>query len=806
MPLDILAAIREAGLTGIIFPDQVSINGVNPPVTFFWGSELFTIVETLSVHIGEVPCLYVGNTTKKDSTTYGIKMKLAENSRRVLEARYLLRDKKGKVIEEPEDLFARVAKDIAKADFEYGKSDVEVAETEEAFYKMMENLEFIPNSPTLFNAGRPLQLLSACFVLPVEDSLEGIFSTLKDMVMVQRTGGGTGFSFSRLRPRGDLVKKTMREASGPISFMQSYDSATGVIKQGGMRRGANMGILRVDHPDIREFIHCKDQGNEILSNFNVSVAATDEFMKAVKQGKSIELVNPRSGEFHEEVDAQELFDEMCQNAWRTGDPGMWFIDRTNELEPANDLIEATNPCGEQPLLPYESCVLGSINVAKFIVEGVAIAGVHGFHWDRLRETIWKCVHFLDNVIDRNRYPIDSIRGMSQKYRRIGLGIMGWADALVLLRIPYDSPEALELAEKLMNFITDEAFNASVDLAKQRGPFLGYKDSSYETLPKVPRNILRTTIAPTGTISRIAGCSSGIEPYFALAYESHVLDGQVLIDTAPTFEIMLEILGYTPDEIARILTKVVDNGGKLQDLDIGPIGNEAKNLFKTAMEIPWEVHVKMQAAFQKYTDNAVSKTINLPEDATVEDIKGAYMMAYDEGCKGITVYRDKSKVVQVLNLPQEEQATQTRPSVLQSETEKIRTGHDNLYITITHDKGKPLEVFCNIGKAGGDIAAYAQGVGRLISVALRGGVDPELLISQLENISCGHPAYDEGVAIQSDLDAMAKALKRFLVRHGNNIKENDITELRFAECPECGGKLIHEEGCDHCTSCDYTKCY
>lgn len=720
-------------------------------------------------------------------------MKLTKNARTVLEKRYLLRDSNGKVIEEPEDLFARVAKDIARADYNYGASDEEVSIIEDEFYKLMVRLDFLPNSPTLFNAGRPLQLLSACFVLPIEDSLESIFQTMQDMVMVQRTGGGTGFSFSRLRPKGDIVTKTMREASGPVSFMKAYDASTGVIKQGGMRRGANMGILRVDHPDIRDFIHCKDRENQHLTNFNISVAITDKFMRYLDEDEAFPLVNPRTDEVTDWVDPKTLWNLIVNHAWLTGDPGLWFIDRTNQFEPANDLIEATNPCGEQPLLPYESCVLGSINVSNFVREGEL-----NFDWNRLRNVVRWGVHFLDNVIDRNKYPIAEIEKMSREYRRIGLGIMGWADALVKLKMPYDSEAAIDLAGTLMKFISANAFEMSLDLAKQRGPFPGWKKTSYKGR-KPPRNIARTTIAPTGTLSRIAGCSSGIEPYFALAYESHILDGQVLIDKV---ELLQEHLKDDPN-LRPYMDAILKNKGCARGTIVS---DTIQELFPTAMEIPWEVHVKMQAAFQEFTDNAVSKTINMPEDATIDDVKNAYYSAYQLGCKGITIYRDKSKDVQVLNLPQKEKAPLTRPDLLPSETEKIRTGHDNLYITITHREEEPFEVFCNIGKSGGEIAAYSQALGRVISLALRVGVDPVEIIQQLENISCGHHSHDHGEAIFSDPDAIAKALRRFLKRRGMEVPDNgNSLEYRLEECPQCGGRLIHEEGCDKCTSCDYTRC-
>jgi ribonucleoside-diphosphate reductase alpha chain len=557
-------------------------------------------------------------------------MELTENALKVLKARYLLKDEKGNITETPQEMFRRVSKTVASAESLYGGT---LDEWEEKFYEIMTNLRFLPNSPTLMNAGKDMGQLAACFVLPVDDSMKSIFDTLKNAALILQSGGGTGFSFSKLRPKADIVRSTGGIASGPVSFMKIYNTATEVIKQGGARRGANMGILRIDHPDILDFIKIKRSEGE-LSNFNISVAVTDAFMDALKNEKEYDLINPRNKAVVNKLKAKVVFDAIVESAWETGDPGIVFIDRINRANPTPHIgnIESTNPCGEQPLLPYEACVLGSINLSKYVKKSKVESIKQQIDFDSLSKDIKAAVRFLDNAIDVNKYPIPAIEKMHKGNRKIGLGVMGWADMLILLGIPYNHKKAFKLAEDLMRFVRDTARQASVELAEVRGVFQNFKGSVYDAPGMLHvRNATTTTIAPTGTLSIIAGCSSGIEPLFALAYKRLILDTELEEINEYFFEIAKR-RGFYSEELK---TKIIEKGNLR---GIKEVPTEIKRLFKTAHEIPPEDHIEVQACFQEYTDNAVSKTINMPYRSKKEDVAKAFLLAYEKNCKGITIFR------------------------------------------------------------------------------------------------------------------------------------------------------------------------
>jgi len=748
---------------------------------------------------------------------------LSDNARIILARRYLRKDETGRPIEEPEEMFWRVARVIAAVDERYGASPGAVEALAREFYRLMTTRLFEPNSPTLMNAGRPLGQLSACFVLPVEDALsngkDGIYDTLRAMALVHQSGGGTGFSFSRLRPAGDVVRSTMGVASGPVSFMKLYDASTEVVKQGGTRRGANMGILRVDHPDIREFITCKEDVTQV-TNFNISVAVTDAFMEAVKRGEKYPLVNPRTGQVVRYEDAREIFDLIVKGAWATGEPGVFFIDRANAYNPVPHLgqYEATNPCGEQPLLPYDVCNLGSVNVGAFArtdwTPGTPVED--RVDWDGLRQTVHLATHFLDNVIDANNYPLPEIRELADRIRRIGLGIMGWADLLVRVGVPYNSEEAIRLARRLMHFVDDEAKRESERLAEQRGVFPEWERSIWgpdETCARAAdgsrirpmrrlRNCNVTTIAPTGTISIIADCSGGIEPLFAVAFMRNQA-GVLMPDVNKDFVRIAKEQGWYSDELMR---RIAEEG----HIHFDEVPADVQRVFVTAHDVTPEWHIRMQAAFQEFVDSAISKTCNFPQEATEEDVRKIYLMAYELGCKGVTVYRDGSRPAQVLStgktakevasaaakaadleaqladareqlhrlqheneelrkrLEEEEARHQrrrqkrSRPDVLRGTTRRMPSPLGDLYVTINEDdQGRPFELFATLGKAGGAAMADVEAIGRLISLALRSGIPITDIHQQLRGISCDRAVGVGPNKVLSVPDAIAQAIAQHM---------------------------------------------
>jgi ribonucleoside-diphosphate reductase alpha chain len=823
--------------------------------------------------------------------------KLSDNAQIVLAKRYLKKDEEGNPVEEPEVMFWRVARTIAGADARYGASEVHLDELARQFYELMTTGQFEPNSPTLMNAGRPLGQLSACFVLPVEDCLsngkDGIYDTLKAMALVHQSGGGTGFGFSRLRPTDSVVRSTMGVASGPVSFMKLYDASTEVVKQGGTRRGANMGILRVDHPDIRSFITCKDDTTQV-TNFNISVAITDAFMDAVEKGESYDLINPKTGEVAGQENAREIFDMIVHGAWKTGEPGVFFIDRANEYNPVPKLgsYEATNPCGEQPLLPYDVCNLGSINLGKFVKADAPrnLSVDERIDWDHLRTVVHLATHFLDNVIDANRYPLEEIHNLAHTIRRIGLGVMGWADMLIRLGVSYSSDEGVELGRKVMKFVNEESRIASAKLAETRGTFPAWEESIWgpegraatrpdgtRVRPEMAlRNCNLTTVAPTGTISIFAGCSSGIEPLFAVAFMRNQA-GVLMPDVNPDFVALAREQGWYSDEL---MERIAEEG----HIHFDEVPEEVQEVFVTAHDITPEWHVRMQAAFQEHTDSAISKTTNFPREATEEEVREIYELAFQLGAKGVTVYRDGSREGQVLSTGKtakevagrseeavaedeariaelealladareqvhvmrgelerwEHQATEKdltaaaqrhkrqRPSMLKGRTVKMNSPLGDLYVTINEDEmGRPFEVFCTLGKAGGAAMADAEAIGRLVSLALRSGIPITRIKEQLRGISCDRAVGVGPNKVLSAPDAIGQAIERYLEEKEGVQAElpmptaapatgatqpapvsraYDRGQSFIGACPECGaGQLAYEEGCMKCHVCGYSEC-
>ncbi|MHB8061509.1 MAG: vitamin B12-dependent ribonucleotide reductase [Ruminiclostridium sp.] len=796
-------------------------------------------------------------------------MKLSENAIKVLEKRYLEKDVDGNLLEDCEGMFRRVAKAIASADAKYTDKKG-LTRIEQEFFDMMADLEFLPNSPTLMNAGRPLGQLSACFVLPIEDTMEGIFETIKNAALIHKSGGGTGFSFSRLRPKGASVNSTGGVASGPISFMKVFNAATEAVKQGGTRRGANMGILRIDHPDILDFISCKKDNSEI-TNFNLSVGITEDFMKAVEHNLEYELVDPKTKEPVGKLNAKKVFDNIVEMAWKNGEPGIIFLDRLNKdnVTPKLGEIESTNPCGEQPLLPYEACNLGSINLYNMLKEDRS-----ELDFDKLASTVKKAVHFLDNVIEVNKYPLPDIDKMTRGTRKIGLGIMGWADMLCTIGVAYNSQKAIDLADKVMGFIQKNAEKASEELAAQKGVFPYYEDSIFVKKGIKMRNATTTTIAPTGTLSLLAGVSSGIEPIFAISYIRNVMDNSELVEVNPGFKDIAIREAFYSDELMRKIAKV----GTVKGLDEVP--KQVQDVFVTAHDVLPEWHVKMQAAFQRHTDNAVSKTVNLGHDATIEDVRDVFTLAYKTNCKGVTIYRDGSRDMQVLNIGKvkgKEDDTskpspigenvycdscdinnenikgsgiepRPRPDITTGFTEKVKIGCGNLYITVNYDENGICEVFTNTGRAGG-CPSQSEATSRLVSVALRSGMDVKAIVEQLKGIRCPSTIRQKGLKVLSCPDAIGRLIEKVAKIQSSKDEEafselttqeysilqtptarnipdpeceDDCTTCTMKEecanpekvlgehdsvgaCPDCGKTVEHEGGCVICRHCGYSKC-
>lgn len=757
-------------------------------------------------------------------------MNIRKNALTVLEKRYLLKDEHGNNIETVEGMFERVAWAIAEADRSYDKN-APIEPLANAFYEMMTNLEFLPNSPTLMNAGRELGQLSACFVLPVGDSMEEIFEAVKQAALIHKSGGGTGFSFSRLRPTGAVVRTTGGVASGPVSFMRVFNMATEAVKQGGTRRGANMGILRIDHPDILSFINCK-KDNADITNFNISVGITEEFMEAVKNGQSYKLVDPKTRQPVGEMDARDIFTKIVESAWHNGEPGIIFLDRLNRdnVVPSQGEIESTNPCGEQPLLPYESCNLGSINLVAMLAKE---NGCYQIDYNKLKKTVETAVHFLDNVIDVNKYPLDAIDFTTKQTRKIGLGVMGWSDMLAYLGIPYNSNEAVQLAGKVMKFITEAGREKSRELATIRGAFPLFEESVYAGGEPL-RNATVTTIAPTGTLSIIAGCSSGVEPVFAYVFIRNIMDGTEMIEVNPVLKEVLQARGLYSDALMKRIAKE----GTLAHIEELPA--DIRRVFVCAHDVSPLYHTKMQAAFQRYTDNAVSKTVNFSNSATVEDVQEVYMLAYELGCKGVTIYRDGSRAEQVLNIGSVKKKDaagpivesleapppvyaepgsihpRPRPEMVYGLTERMKIGCGNLYVTVNYDENGICEVFTSTGKAGG-CPSQSEATARLVSIALRSGVSVDELLEQLRGIRCPSTIRHAGMKCTSCPDAIARVIKKTAdlidgqksgllpALRGERSVEQDAEPAQGKLCPECGAEMQHEGGCASCRSCGYSKC-
>jgi ribonucleoside-diphosphate reductase alpha chain len=791
---------------------------------------------------------------------------LTPNGRTVLERRYLRRDDAGRPIESPEDLFWRVAASVAQAERAHAQPGEDPAARVDRFarefYGMMARLDFLPNSPALMNAGRPLGQCFACFVLPVEDTIlsergDGIFDAVRAAAYIHKTGGGTGFAFSRLRPEGTVVRSSGGRASGPISFMRVFNAATDAINQGGFRRGANMAVLRVDHPDILDFIDLKADADE-MRNFNLSVGFTDEFLDAVRENKPHFVVDPHSRERrplrsklrdaegrltgHEERawTAREVYDRIISRAWESGEPGIVFLDRINRFNPTPQLgpMEATNPCGEQPLLPWEACNLGSIHLGRFVVEGTAVTEpASRIDWPRLARQVSLGVRFLDDVIDVNTYPHPPIDFLVKSNRKVGLGVMGWADLLFRLEVPYDAPEAATLAERVMGFVKEEAWKASMALAQERGPFPNFEGSLFTAgnvdhpyfadawkqacrreNRRVPiRNATVTTIAPTGTLSIVAGTTGGIEPAFSLAFHRQILDGESLLEVHPEFRRVAEARGFHSEDLVRKIAAA----GTVRDLPAVP--ERWRRIFVSARDVSPEAHLRMQAAFQRHTDNAVSKTVNFAQAATVEDVRRVYELAVELGVKGVTVYRDGCRAGQPMALASPEQiaapaadapprpAKRPVPDEAPGVRYRIPTNLGDAYVTITEDTQGPREVFTNLGKSGSDIQALSEALSRVISTSLGFGVPLEAIAKQLLNIT-SQPVFHKDGVVKSLPDGIGQAMLRHLTRgqdRGGALENRvrDVGGLTGALCPECGTPLVFEEGCSggKCLGCGYANC-